>query len=289
MPKAPGFIGPSNLAAYTIPYEAPATNITAPTSDGVYGNWSQMVASLPTNFILCGAVSLNFGSITRPVAVQIGTGGAGSEVVLDSYRLEAWVTGVVDDIVSFITYSSVALGPHFIPAGTRIAARQAQQVASGFNTTPTILYGYSVATPDIFAKVVDFRRLINGLETNGGNIFPDVGYTTLTHAGSAWGNGAWVELDSAVDYDAVIDHCNLKMITTGRTYAVEFGYGSAGNEVALPGYFPMPSLGVLAPSIINIPSPMPLYVPAGQRLVARQKANSVSGQISVAAHLTYLK
>lgn len=290
MPQLPYLFGPDSIAPHTYPFETVATTVAAPAAQWTFpATWTQVVASTSAGFVLCGAVVTNFGAIARQVVIEIGTGGAGSESRLAMFDVFGYINGVVDDSVSFIVSQAQLLGPFYIPSGTRIAARQAQSVTATFNASQLILYGYNVASPEIAARIINQTQLLQGFATRSGERLPNTDFVTLTHAGSAWANGAWVEIESALDYDTVIEGSRLAVNTSGRTYTVQFGYGSAGNEVPLPAFYPMPSVSVLQPEFSFVPSPLPLYVPAGQRLVARQKANSTSGTIKVAANVTYLK
>jgi len=290
MPNTALFVGPDTATPIVFPTDTTSVAIAAPTAQWAFNaTWTQIVASTGAGFVLCGVVVRLIRTVATYGTIELGTGAAASEVHLDAFSYSGFVSGVVDDIVSFIILHSQLIGPHYIPAGTRIAGRNAQHVATGWSTAAIYLYGFTVSSPEIATRFINQRNLIQGFATKGGDRLPTTDFIALTHSGAAYTQGAWVEIAASTTEDLVVEGISLLNVTSARDYVVSLGYGTAGNEVMLPAFFPMMSSATTTPSISNIPAPLPLFVPKGSRLVARQKANSTSGTTSVAVKVTYLK
>lgn len=291
MPISPFAFGPDKVAPRVYPSSAASKTIAKPTAQWTYPTtWTEIVsaASMTTGFVLCGVTARFITSLQIDIAVEIGTGTASSEVTLDKFSFGGTIAGVVSDPVTFSVYHSQLLGPHYIPSGTRIAGRQAQDLASAWIFSAVYLYGFDVATPALAAKIIDQMQLAQGFATKGGDRLPTTDFVTLTHSGSAWTDGAWVEIDPAVSADTIIEGVTTRG-ASGADWTVQFGYGAAGVEVALPAYMPAMSAVSTTPQDAFIPCPFPLYVPKGARLVARQRCVGTTLTNKVAAKVTYLK
>jgi len=117
------------------------TTLTAPNTDGVYGDWAQVSAScerIKALVIAVGHGQADWSTYSNQWAIlQVGIGGAGSEV--EVARIIDIGTGN-----GIRTPSQSMHGPYYldIPAGTRLTARVAKQYSSSSQRTiDVILYG----------------------------------------------------------------------------------------------------------------------------------------------------
>lgn len=274
------------------PVDTAPGSMVAPTAQDTYpATYSTIVASTAAHFICCGVQSFVPRTSGAPLIgyAELATGAAASEVVFERFGYGFQLTDATNDAVYFI-HQSQLLNPFYIPSGTRIAGRQAQDHASVFTASPTYLYGFNVPSPSIAARVLDRMQNLQGHAGKGGDRFPNIGWVTLTHSGTAWVPGAWVQLSASVADDCLVEGAYAAPDTNNRNYRIEFGVGGAGSEVLLPAMLPMAGfVGGLPSSNGLIPCPMPLYVPKGARLSARQKASTTTGTMRCAAKVTYLK
>lgn len=280
---APGGVG------VQYPLDAASVSVAAPTAANAWGVYTAIVASLGAHFICCGAVIFVLRTGGNPVngGIELATGAAASEVAFERFGYGMLINDPTGDGTGSLVFAH-KLQPFYIASGTRLAARQWQDHASFWSVARTYLYGYSVPSPEIAARVIDNSQLLQGHAGKGGDRLPNIGFTALTHSGAAWTAGAWVEIAASVAEDCVVEGMHA-IVNTGRDYGIEFGVGAAGSEVLLPARLPMTNIGATVPYVPFVPCPMGLYVPKGARLAARQKANSTTGTISVAAKVSYLR
>lgn len=121
---------------------ATGVGVANATSDLGYGSWGQLVASASAEYLLVG-VSARLSNITAgqqgPIIVDIGSGGAGSETVLDTVLIFG------SELLPTVTTSNYIGGqrdftvPIRVPAGTRLAARAALTVASSSANSVTVV------------------------------------------------------------------------------------------------------------------------------------------------------
>lgn len=150
-----GIYATSNKAASGLPvvghvvdtYGANTTStkgvtLTAPSSDGTYGSWTEIAAScerIKALMIACGHGQADWMTFSDQwYQIQIGVGGAGSEQnILTLYEAGASssATGTVSQMV---------LGPYYvdIAPGSRLSARVGKQYSSASQRTiDVVLYG----------------------------------------------------------------------------------------------------------------------------------------------------
>ena len=116
--------------------------LTAPSSDGSYGSWTEITAScerIKAMMIACGHGQADWTTFSDQwYQIQIGVGGAGSEQnILTLYEAGASssATGTVSQMV---------LGPYYvdIAPGSRLSARVGKQYSSASQRTlDVVLYG----------------------------------------------------------------------------------------------------------------------------------------------------
>lgn len=274
------------------PVDLAPVSMAAPTAQDTFpATYSTLVASTAAHFICCGVQVCIPRTLGSPLTgyAELATGAASSEVVFERFGYGFVVNDATADATYFM-HQSQLLNPFYIPSGTRLSGRQAQDHASAWTSCPTYFYGFNVPSPSIAARVLDRMQNLQGHAGKGGDRFPNIGWVTLTHSGTSWVPGAWVQLSASVADDCLVEGAYAGADQNNKHYRIEFGIGGAGSEVLLPAMLPFAGFAVGQP-VSNglIPCPMPLYVPKGSRLVAREKCISTTGTMRCAAKVSYLK
>ena len=252
---------------------AAAHGITASTSSGTNvassatvhtkGSWVQLVASSTRDCCLLEVVISNEAVNNALIgAVDIGVGGAGSEVV------------VLQNLIVDAGYAEVAyryLLPVNIPAGSRIAARSQVDTtgAQNIRVSVTAFEGGFSQSPG--AAGVDAIGFV-AAATNG---------TTIDPGGTANTKGAYAELIAATARDyfglvGTIDGLTGHTSTLGNNnMLLDIAIGAAGSEQIIN-----PDQRWRSPSnsfVMLTPSPFyPINIPAGSRLAARAQVSSIT-------------
>ena len=238
------------------------TLLTGSASTYTKGAWGQLTASTTTdiNWLLVQGVS--FGWFGRAIALDIGVGGAGSEVI----------------VVANLNYSdlnavtALYMLPVSIPAGSRIAGRFASNSANDF-----------------------FNLLVTGFQDTyqsagtAGSIVDTYGFSTSTNFGTQIDpgstpntKGAYVQLTASTTADilGVMLRLDGQGTTTGTTgglvsWLVDLAVGAAASEIViLPNMF---NISYTATStILNCHNQhfIPLQIAAGSRIAVRAQCST---------------
>jgi hypothetical protein len=224
---------------------------TNTTTANTKGSWYQLVAStlFPTSYLM---ICVRFANSDYNYLMDIGVGGAGSEVVIipnihfSRSSNTAWNT-------------SFTIIPVNIPAGTRIATRAQSSTA---NKNYQFLGGYGgggFATPSNFSFV----------DSYGATTASSRG-TSIDPGGSAWSYGSWVQMTASTTRAA--KGFFLSFGGQGNTnrvdghWIVRLGMGGAGSEIV------MCTMAACSQSLYNadiqpnITAFVPLNIPSGVRL-----------------------
>ena len=198
--------------------------VAIPSVAGGYGNftaWTTMIDPTATDIALSG-ISKTFaqGGLTGHVLAQIGIGAIGDETLIAEFYFNTavWSGG------RFNVPLNIA---RIIPAGSRVALRYYQEaVGSGVGNSFTLSYQEIITAPD-------FDNYDSGLIQQAYvTSVPPIGFPlSCTTGGSAWANGAWVEIDASVPVNRVITAYEFR----GPEHEVELdlGTGAAGSEVVV--------------------------------------------------------
>lgn len=229
------------------------TNLTANATGNVKGSWTELKAS--TSFASEGFWLHLMGNTTAQHAVDIGIGAAGSEAVF------------VADISEVVTYANCAIRslffPLHIPAGVRIAARNAATVGSA-----VVKCGIQILEGGWFGMPGYTRcdTLTNG--SNGRLLVVDPGGTANT-------KGAWYVISSSTPnaYGALLANfdtgSDMSRAATGY-HLCDIGVGAAGAEaVVLPDLGSSQGTTTDATIAHHTVVPFECNIPAGARVVAR--------------------
>jgi hypothetical protein len=277
------YFGPGATPA-VYPADANSIAIVAPTAQWTFGAYTQLVASTPSDFVLCGISSFYISDSDQDGVVQLATGAAASEVPFEEISFGSFAGGGTPTAIINVNR---LIHPYFIPSGTRISGRQALGNPTNWDTLITYLYGYTV--PPAFA-VNEFKRwqLLGGFTGKGGVRWPATDYVTMTHVGTAWAWSTWNEIEASADEACLIEAVTVLPVTSSRHAVIELGVGASTAEVPLPAWFPVPGVGTFLPRH-DIPASVPLFVPKGSRIAARFKSNSTTGNQKIAIKVSFIK
>jgi hypothetical protein len=289
MPKIIEAVGIGSSTGVAYPLNTNPVQMNPTQSPWTFGSYAQITASLPNNFVLCGAVVSAFtGSFQTASVIELATGGSGSEVVFERFGFSTVFNPPPTESASIVYVHTQPLAPQYIAAGTRLAARIAMQTSSAYFSPTMYLYGFTAPSPSLAARYIDAMQWMQGLATKGGDRLPNTSFIALSHAGTAWAAGAWIQIASSVSEDAIVEGITIQAITN-RSFYVELGIGAPGSEQALPCFFPQAGQSIFLQRSSFVPSPRGLYIPRGSRLVARQYASSTTGTCEIAVKLSYLR
>jgi len=183
-----------------------------------FGAWVQVIASTATPIAIAG-VEFAAGSYASNMwELDIGIGGAGSEVSIGTLRLYLLNSGVTGTPNTFLL--PVPLGG--VGAGVRVAIRG--RLNTGTGPTPVALLYYENLSSD----QVSTSAQILGSGPSGS------GTASITPSGTAWANSAWVPLIASAATDLGLIGL-VHSTASGADNGVEFdlGTGAAGAETVI--------------------------------------------------------
>lgn len=228
------------------------------TTEHTYGSWAQLKAAsgIEATHLIVGIADPNGGS---DIVVDIGIGGAGSEVVV-AEALAVRGEGSLRN--SGVDYSI----PLRIPAGSRVSARMKGSAASR-NCQVSVR---AIAGPSPYSS---FEKM----EFVGSAAFATTGYTNNA-------KGAWSQMVASIPNDLKALHLLWANVDTssGQSSAalMDFGFGVAGSEIVLVQDLHATAQGSTA-GVIYHNAFVPIGLPAGTRLAMR-------GQVSAGSSSRYL-
>lgn len=254
----------------------PAANFTScvdavgsvpPTS---FGSWVTFLTT--TNPIaIVGLTST--ADDTGDTWVQIGTGSVGNESAVANILYGGCV--VPGGSGGRFNYNLPIA--RIIPANTRVAIRIAIEDASG-GATRWFGINYIQLGAD---GIPDFVNYTNDIVHS---FYPR---TSFTSGAGPWVNGSWVQLDASTDENIVITATGSWQNPTDVEYEIDFGYGTAGNEV-VKGTFRNAARGDNSDSANTYDIlPIPIIIPAGVRFCCRSRT-SLAGAQTVRAAIHYM-
>lgn len=227
---------------------APGTVVAPSASANTKGSWVQITASTTADICAVLVQIQNFGS--GQFAVDIGIGGAGSEIV------------IANNILCSLS-SNASPDPFFpcsIPSGTRIAARCQSSAAADFGVVVNVT-GFDGS---YVAGVAP-----SGLDAIGFNSATTLG-TQITASGTGFVKGSYAQLtaSTARDYAGFLiafDDAGAG----GDVFVLDLAIGGAGSEmVILPNMVLNYDTGI--PQFLPLVTCyFPIPIPSGTRIAAR--------------------
>lgn len=264
-------------------YSTTGTLISAGLTDGtligggaswVNSAWVEVEATTTAAWTLNGAmVNAQFfiGVTESAVEIDVGVGALGSEVVVTTLRSKQWFGTAGTNVVP--------IWPLFrqIPAGSRVTLRARSAVAS-------ITYR---------VKLIYYEGLASTLITTGQASVPRPSAATaitVTAPASAWTSGSWAPILDPTATAIAVTQLIVEVTGIAAQCELDLGYavtGSGANsEVAVTTWrwaFDVQSTTPPNPVVIL---PVPVRIPAGQRVSLRLRSSSGAGNSVVASILT---
>jgi hypothetical protein len=222
------------------------------------GAWSQIIASTPFDISALSA-RVRLHNVTDDGLLDIGVGGAGSEIVLIPNLL---VSGILTP-GQLSPFAEEVFIPAYIPQGTRLSARCQTHVGSEQVVCLVQYNGGGLRHCKPWGRVTDYGSVLansTGTLVTGGN-------------GVA---GTWTQLSASTNN---IRHLIVMVTTSSQTgnngILIQLGVGGAGSEVAVwenPDGLYQPAAGV-GPLVFNVP----ILIPPGTRLSTNINSDSGAG------------
>jgi hypothetical protein len=213
--------------------------------------WVQLTASSPCDAQALYIQLYSDAATTYNYSISIGVGAAGSE------------TAIITDLV-FYSPSPVREGvllPVTIPAGTRISARPQWGVGSGVTCSVILLDGS-------FCDTSGF----SGVDTIG--IVSHYYGTSVVPSATANTKGSFTQIiaSTARDYAGfLLGFDNVSGGADSNVRLWDFAIGSAGSEIVI-----LPNIMVKMQSYHSLQPYIPMDIPAGTRISARNQATLAS-------------
>lgn len=255
-----------NLVGDAVTSSASKMLNASPTTGGsahTKGAWSQVVAatSAPAHGIILVPFGANYANVTdTSTLVDVGIGGAGSEVVI--------VPNVATGYASGSQTSPIVL-PVYVPQGSRIAVR-----AQSTRTSQAVSLGVALIRTQV-TRLPSPTALVN----IGANTAMSRG-VDLTAPGSTNTKAAWTEVTSsapmALQALAVCLQGAAGTTFTASEFLLDIAVGASGAEtVVIPNFYGQCSS---SEAVItgSVPSLWPVNIPAGARIAARYQRSANS-------------
>ena len=242
------------------------TTITSNGSANTKGSWTQLVASTSSDtcWVLINTLSKTWAAAGYGVAVDIGVGSSGNEIVLIPNVLTA------SDDATYNISTSVGF-PVSIPSGTRISARCQDSVGGEVCYVNLIMFDGALSQMEGAA----------GVDAIGFNSAATVG--TVVTPGAASAKGSYSQLSAATARDYIGLFAMFDMQTNSSypefAYDIDLAIGASGSEqIIIPDYCGGNHEGYTI-DIDPIPF-IPISIPSGTRIAARC-ANSGGSTIGI--------
>lgn len=203
------------------PSGAAGVSVTALASWGASPAWVEIAPSTAAAWLLTGFSAQPGGSVSdfHEWELEVGVGGAGSEVVVATFR--------GSNVSSVTECPGVVLLPILldnIASGVRVAVRIRKSTAT--NRTWVVKLGY-------------YEKPITGSLTTTAKPLksypPSANGASITPNATPWANSAWAELIASTAAALVVAHLNVRMLNSlvSLEYEVDLGIGTAGAEVVI--------------------------------------------------------
>lgn len=254
------------------PSAAAGNGIAGPGSAWTSTAWSQLIASTATAIILAGVTAKQLTGVE--MEIDIGVGGAGSEVVVGTLRTADQNTNFAPYILPF------PLPISGIGSGQRVSWRLRLGSSSTSTVNLTLLYYAtgSIATATVTAKPSKvYPSAADGIALNNASA-------------AAWTNTAWAELVASTAAAIVVAGLIVRPIVSSFDWEVDLGIGIAGAEVVLTTFRGHTFLvgGAVGPQFFPH-IPMFDAIPSGSRLAVRFRKSAVNSGDNRVALLYYEK
>ncbi len=257
---------------YTAP--AAAANVTLTPSGSAWSNsaWVELHAAMPAASVLTGiVVSTNWGdgpSTTNTWEIDVGTGGAGSEVVIATFN--GVIRGSFGQNPDSMLWIPCVIGIDNIANGVRLAAR--------IRHSSTDVTVWTVAATYLQKPISGSTILTTAQPLLP--VPPAAAAVAITAGGSAWASGSWAELRAASGAALVLVGVAIGVGSSSVEYEIDIGTGASSSEVVIT---TIRIIGASDNAIFgNVPFGVPLdNIAASTRMAARARASTGSATARV--------
>ena len=245
----------------TTPAADAAISLAPGASSGVYGSWTEVVASAASDLVVAGLVPGTMATCD----VELGVGGAGSESGIGVWKFAGGETGAQTNMVLL----PVAVGGR-VPSGSRISARVRSD--AGASTTVTLSYYDSLNSDNVTTSGVPA-------------CLPDDGSRAVLtpNTSGAWANSAYVELTTGLPRTSAIYGVVLEQGISSEI-EIDVAIGGSGSETVVATAHAYKSTNV-GHGVAIFPAVVP--VTAGVRIAIRGRRDSTSSASFKAGLLYY--
>lgn len=245
---------------YASPSAASNVAVTATGVAWTNSAWTQIAATTDTVWILVSLIcSTTDSNVTSSdMEVDIGTGGAGSEVVLTTIRRRCQQdSSLIPDTIRFLIPIDNLNGRHAV----RVRCSHARAAA-------------------YFFAITYLKNPISGtlqVTTKPTKCYPAAANSpTVVSSGTPWVNSAWVQIVAATATDIVLTHVVAEVIQAGGESDIEIGVGAAGFEVVVTTVRASSfSAHTQSGGLYELPNPLD-NIPTGSRIAFRVRCNIAS-------------
>lgn len=196
------------------PTSSAGTAITSGGSAWASGSWVQFVSSAAAASVLVGVWADSNLSAGRAYEIDVGVGGAGSEVVIATIRSVAPNSGNGGERNILLTIPIDA-----IPNASRVALRLRTSVSSGEVMTVVLYYSQTFDSDHVTTV------LLKSAPSAAAS-------ASVTPNGTAWNSSAWSELSTGLGTDGALAWLAI-LGAVDVEFEVDLGTGTAGAEVVV--------------------------------------------------------
>jgi hypothetical protein len=252
-----GSIATTANPSLLVPSAAAGTSVTPSGTAWANSAWTQVIASTG-NAIVLGGITIN-PAVAVEYEIDIGTGASGSETVVTTIRGRSTTAGAPQTIILKPLLDN-------IPTETRVAVRLRKAGTSTTAWTVKLIYynktGLGVGSEALTAKPLKWSPT----GTAGVSVSPSA---------TPWANSNWVQVIASAPTNLAI--AALEFVPASAVdFEIEFGVGSAGNEVPIGlvrGRVLSTTLGDIF--TMNI-APLINSVPSGSRVAVRIRTSGTT-------------
>ncbi len=257
---AGGSVATTVNASLVAPSAAAGISITPSGTAWANSSWAQVIASTG-DAIAVGGITLNPGAAVE-FEIDIGKGASGSEVVVTTVRGR-------DENTSYATPKTITLTPLLdnIPSGTRVAVRLRKAGTSTTAWTAKLIY-YNKTSLGVDASALTAKAMSWAPSAAAG--------ASVTISGTAWANSSWAQLIASAPANLALAAVEF-VPAAAVDFEIEFGIGSAGNEVPIGLVRGRVISATLRGDIfaVNI-APLINSVPSGSRVAVRIRTSGTT-------------
>jgi len=239
-----------------LPAATTSPTVTSSTTPWASSSWVEIDPSIANDAVLTAVSTYNDVTLPIQFEVDVGVGGAGSEVVVSTIKgISEPPLGDVGDDTTFV----LPIPVEAFTSGDRVAVR-VRTSASAANSWPV---GLSIVEVPFTGTMMTTAQPVKVLPSAAA-------FTDLNTGGSAWTSGSWVEMTASAAADLVVVGFGTRC--AGQC-EFDLGIGGAGSEVVIATIRGFGGNGRNGQIMFHSPWDA---IPSGSRIAARSRAATVT-------------